>query len=334
VVEPDHERFEVERLIDYWTPLVVRLCGEAGVFAAFGDDERTTDSVAASVGVHPGTLARFVRALAARGVFEAAGNGAVRLTALGRRLVPGAPGSLAGLANVKPHELHAWAEAEHSLRTGEASFSAHYGASFFDWMAQHPDANRRFNDTMGRKTSTLLDAGLPLMSWPETGTVVDVGGGNGVLLERVLGGRPGLRGVLFDQSHVVPAALERLRAAGLADRAEIVTGSFFEAIPAGHDVYVLSNILHDWEDERAVAILERCREAMRPAASLVLFEAVLVDDGTPDLGQLLDLHMLILLGARERTAAEWEELLRRGGFALDRITPTPGFAWIEARPAP
>ena len=247
--------------------------------------------------------------------------------------MPGAPGSLAGLANVKPHELHAWAEAEHSLRTGEASFSAHYGASFFDWMAEHPDANRRFNDTMGRKTSTLLDAGLPLMTWPETGTVIDVGGGNGVLLERVLSPRPGLRGVLFDQSHVVPAALERFRAAGLADRVEIVTGSFFEAIPAGLDVYVLSNILHDWEDERAVAILERCREAMRPAARLVLFEAVLVDDGTPDLGQLLDLHMLVLLGARERTAAEWEALLARGGFVLDRITPTPGFAWIEARPA-
>ena len=112
---------------------------------------------------------------------------------------------------------------------------------------------------------------------------------------------------------------------------EVIAGSFFDAVPHGGDLYVLSNILHDWDDEDASAILLRVREAIGSSARLRVFDAVLSDDGAYDLGPLLDLHMLILLGGAERTMEGWASLLERNGFALERIVATPTLAWIEAR---
>ncbi|MGZ6545620.1 MAG: methyltransferase [Actinomycetota bacterium] len=248
-----------------------------------------------------------------------------------RRFLPDEPGTIAGIANFKPWELHAWAEAEHTLRTGEPSFPSFFELGYWDWLEAHPNEAARFNDDMRRRTTGLLAAALPLFDWPHDGTVVDVGGGNGLLLERLLEREPELRGIVFDLPHVAAEAEAVMRTAGLADRVQVAGGNFFEAIPAGHDVYVLARILHDWNDDAATSILDRIREAMQPSARLVLFEAVVKPGAEPDYAKLLDLHMLVLFGARERTRDEWERLLDRSGFRLERIVPTPGLAWIEAR---
>ena len=330
--EPETER--ALELIDFWTPLLLRMCVASGVVQAFGRDDRTPQDVAADTGTHAGALARIIRALASRGVFEDGGGGRYRLTQVGRRLLADETGNVAGLANFKPWELHAWAEASFTLRTGKPSFPEYFGQGNWDWLAAHPDLSERFNDDMRRRTTSLLDVALPLLDLPDRGTIVDVGGGNGLLLERVLEGRPGLRGVVFDAPHVVAEAEERLRAAGLWERVELVGGDFFAEIPDGHDVYVMASILHDWDDEQAMCILEVCRRAMPRSARLVLFETVVLPDDEPDLGKLLDLHMLVLFGARERTREEWEQLLDAAGFILERVVPTPGLDWIEARPRP
>jgi len=194
-------------------------------------------------------------------------------------------------------EIHAWAEADHTLRTGEPSFSAHFGKGYWDWLTANPRIAAKFNDDMRRRANLLLAATLPLFDWPDHGTIVDVGGGNGLLLERLLAHRPGLRGVAFDQPHVVAEAAELFRAAGVADRVEIMGGNFFKKIPAGHDVYVLSSILHDWDDVHALRILERCRDAMPAAARLVLFEVVLRPGTEPDFGKL-NAHARAFRGSR------------------------------------
>jgi len=324
---------EVERLVDYWTPLAVRALAARGVFAAIGEGSRDPDDVARETGVDAPTLRRFLRAVASRGVVEDADDGSVRLTPLGRRLVPGRPGSLAGLANLKSFELHAWAEVERALATGEATFPlVHDGLDLFAWLARDPARSAEFDATMRGRTSALLAAGLPLVEWPAAGMVVDIGGGSGHLLEQVLAGRPELRGVVFDLPHVVEGARAPLAAAGLADRVELAAGSFFEAVPAGGDLYVLSNILHDWSDRDATAILRSVRTAIPAHGRLRLFEAVLDAPGVGGLGAQLDLHMLVLLGAAERTQNAWRALLAEGGFRLTVITPTPGFAWVDAAP--
>ena len=330
---PDEaEVSRARELVDYWTPLLLRLCVDVGVIEAFGQEERSAEEVAAATGTHADTLARVIRALAGRDVFEACEGGRYRLTGIGRQFLVDEPGNIAGFASHKPWELHAWAEAVHTLRTGEPSFPVHFGQGTWDWLKANPASGAKFNDDMRRRTTTLLAVALPLFDWPDRGTVVDVGGGNGLLLERLLTLKPELRGVVFDQPHVVAEASELLRVAGLEDRVEIVGGDFFEAIPAGNDVVVLASILHDWPDDEAVRILERCREAMKPSARLVLFEVVLRPGDQPDFGKGLDLHMAVLFGARERTRDEWERLLDRAGFVLVRVVPTPGLAWIESRP--
>ena len=193
-------------LIDVSTPLLVRICVDAGIFVAFGREERHPDEAAAATGTDQRVVRRAVSALTGRGVFERTDGGRYRLTATGRRLLPDEPGSIAGICTYKPWELHAWAEAGHTLRTGDAAFTAYYGQPYFDWMAERPEISTWFNRTMRDRTGALLDAGMPLYDWPETGTVVDVGGGNGLLLERLLAERPGPAG-----RRLRPAARRRPR---------------------------------------------------------------------------------------------------------------------------
>jgi hypothetical protein len=326
--EPDR----AAELVDYWTPMLLRLCVTEGIIEAFGREVRSPGDVAAMTGTHNDTLARVVRTLASRGVFEERGGGRFRLTDIGRRFLSDEPGSLAGFAGFKSWEFHAWAEATHTLKTGQPSFPAYFGQGVWDWLTANPPMAEKFNLDMRRRSIWLLAAALPLFDWPDRGTVVDVGGGNGLLLERLLELKPGLRGVVFDLAHVATEAEELLRAAGMADRVEVVGGDFFGEIPPGHDVYVLSSVLHDWDDDEAVRILEGCRRAMLPTSRLVVFESVLRPGSEPDLGKLLDLHMLVLFGARERTREEWHALLDRAGFELQRIVPTPTFSWIASRP--
>ena len=155
-------------------------------------------------------------------------------------------------------------------------------------------------------------------------TVVDVGGGYGTILAAVLRANPGLRGVLFDQPAVIEGARPRIAASGLAERCELVSGSFFDTVPAGGDVYILSSVLHNWDDERAIEILRTCRRAMRDAARLLIVELVIPPGNTPGDGKMLDLQMMVLFtGGKERTPAEYRALLEAGGFRQTRITPTP-----------
>jgi SAM-dependent methyltransferase len=332
VTEGDGEAAAALDLVDYYTPLLLRLCIDAGVIAAFGRDERSPSDVAAATGTHVGTLERVVRALESRGVFERGASARFRLTDIGRRFLPDEPGNLSGFASFRSWELHAWAEATFTLQTGRPAFPHHFGRQYWNWLADHPAVASKFNAGMRQRTAALLDVALPRFEWPARGTVVDVGGGNGQLLARVLVGRSALRGIVFDLPQGVTEALPLLEAAGVANRVDVVAGNFFEAIPTGHDLYILASVLHDWDDTQAACILECCRRAMPPSGRLLLFESVLATGAEADLGKLVDLHMLVLFGGRERSREQWQALLAGAGFAIHRIVPTPALHWIEARP--
>jgi predicted transcriptional regulator len=321
-------------LLDYYTPLVVRMFVAADIFEAFGRQARTLPIVATATDVDLETLSRMVRALASRGMFEQEGDGAYKLTGLGRRFLRDEPGSVSGLANFKPWELHAWSEAIYTLRTGEPSFPMYHTLGFWEWLAAHPGQSEWFNEDMRRRATTLIDGGLALYDWPYEGTVIDIGGGNGLMLERILRERPGVNGIVFDQPHVVVEARSHFEGAGVAERAEAVGGDFFFEVPSAGDVYVMASVLHDWPDDDAVRILQTVRRAMSESSRLVLFEAVIVPGSKMDLGRMLDLHMLILFGSKERTQEDWEAVLSRAGFRLEQIISTPGLSWIESSPIP
>jgi hypothetical protein len=166
------------------------------------------------------------------------------------------------------------------------------------------------------------------------GTVVDVGGGNGTLLAAILAEYPKTRGVLFDQPHVVAGAPRVLAGAGVADRCEVVGGSFFEAVPNGGDAYILKSILHDWEDTDCVRILERCRRAMKDGAALLVIERELGPPNTHRDGKFSDLNMLVATGGRERTPEEYAALFAAAGFRFVDFTSSDiGVGVYEGRPA-
>jgi predicted O-methyltransferase YrrM len=161
-----------------------------------------------------------------------------------------------------------------------------------------------------------------------------VGGGRGSFLASILRANAEMRGMLFDQPHVIAGAREYLDAAGLGQRCDLVGGDFFESVAAGGDAYVLKRVIHDWDDARASQILERCRRAMQPTGRLLVVETVIPPGNEPSFGKLLDVHMLVWPGGKERTEAEYRALLEAAGFELTRVVPTrSSLSVVEGIPA-
>lgn len=303
---------------------------EAGVVDRLAAGPASVADLAGACEVDASALRRFLRALAGEGLFVRTGPDSWALTPMGALLRSDAPGSLRHLCTLFTGPAYeVWELAPYALRTGRPAFEQRFGLPMFDWLAEHPDRAEEFATAQAGLVTNRL---LPLLEhdWAGVGTVVDVGGGNGTLLAALLPDRPGLTGTAFDLPEVVAQAGPVLDAAGVGDRCTLVGGDFFAGVPVGADAYVLAQILHDWDDADAVAILRRCREAMAPGARLLVLEQVLADDGGPDPAHLLDLHMLVLLGGRERTEAQWRELLSDAGLAVVAITPGSHARLIEA----
>ncbi len=219
-----------------------------------------------------------------------------------------------------PFQL-SWNDLLHSVRTGENAFRHRYGQSVFEWYQHHGERAEIFDRAMGDFSRQEAAALLETYPLSDVRYMVDVGGGRGELLMTLLRSHGHLRGTLYDQPWVVerveiPAELKgRLTASG---------GDFFSTVPAGADAYLLKHIIHDWDDTACLGILKAIRSAMAPGARVLIVEQIIPPGNAPFPGKLLDLNMLIMTeGGRERTAAEYTDLLERAGFRLSRIVQTP-----------
>ena len=187
---------------------------------------------------------------------------------------------------------------------------------------QNPEEEAVFNSAMTNNSRSEAQAVLEAYDFSKFGCVVDVGGGQGLLLKEILLSCPASRGILFDQSQVVASADEVLASAGLAQRCQIVAGSFFEHVPKDGDLYVMKAIIHDWDDSASIEILRTCRRAMLPTARLALIERVVGPPNESPEGKLSDLNMMVQYGALERTRQEFQDLLKRSGFEMAEVVPT------------
>ncbi|CAA9546213.1 MAG: hypothetical protein AVDCRST_MAG87-487 [uncultured Thermomicrobiales bacterium] len=307
-----------------WVSHAVRTMAVLGVADHLADGPRTVGELAEATGTDAPTLARFMRALAALGLVAHDAAGRVGLTPLGEPLRAAVPGSLRSyaLAIAAPSVERAWHDLPNALRTGEPSFPDVHGLGFWDYLAAHPEEGALFDAAMtgsAELRSGVLPAAVDLSA---IGTLIDVGGGQGRMLAAALASAPGLRGVLADRSEVLPGAEAFLDAAGVRDRCDLVAVDFFESVPTGGDAYVLAHIVHDWPDEQAVAILRTCHQAMAPGARLWVVEQVIQPGDEYDRAKLLDMLMLVLFGAQERTADEYRSLLQAAGFGEVVIHPT------------
>lgn len=299
-----------------------------GIADHLADGPLSAGELAARSGTQAGPLHRVLRLLAMRGLFRTDPDGAFGLTEGSEVLRTGVPGSRRDAVLLFTDAMYGRSAAglEDTLRTGEPGFEAAYGTPFFEHLAGTPDAGRLFDTAMSSLTGGVNEQIAGSYVFPDGGTVVDVAGGRGGLLRAVLSRSPGLTGVLFDRPGTVTDHL--LDTAELAGRWRTEGGDLFMAVPEGGDLYLLKNILHDWPDEDCLRILATVRRAMTPGTRLLVIDAVLPADGSPHPAVPLDIVMLMVLRGRERTAAEFEELLTRSGFMVRRVLPTPSLTSI------
>jgi hypothetical protein len=219
-------------------------------------------------------------------------------------------------------EFHkAWGELLHSVQTGEGGFQKRFGRPFFQYMLDHPMRHGIYDTAMGGFGRAEAEAMLAAHDFSAFQTVVDVGGGSGLLLTAILKQYPQLQGILFDLPAVVERARFVISGSGLDGRFRAEGGNFFSSVPAGADAYILQHVIHDWEDREAIAILRNCRGAMNPDGRILLVEMVIPPGNGPFFGKWLDL-MMLLVGGRERTEEEYRQLFSAAGLKLNRVIPT------------
>lgn len=299
----------------------LRVAADLGIADRLAAGERSIDDLATETGSHAGALYRVMRLLAAEGVFRETDGRCFVLTETGEALRSdqrSSPLDMIRMLNREPYL--AFAQLGHSVRTGLPAFEEVFGKARFDWLADHPDEAALFQSAMIAFNQGSNQAVAHAYDFGPYSRVVDVGGGHGQLLSEILARHPHLSGVLFDLPSGVEAA--RSGAGGSLPRTEFVAGSFFEAVPAGADVYVLKKVIHDWNDKQAIAILRNCRDAMAPQGRVLLAETIIPAGNEPNPIKFADLNMLVVTGGLERTQPEYASLLAAAGLRLQRIIPT------------
>jgi len=307
------------------TTQLLYVAAKLGVAEALADGPRTGAQLAHDVGADPAALTRVLRGLALEDVV-AEEDGRFALTPLGACLP-----ALAGAITVRGELYYRGAEGLlDAVRAGDTAFERVYGAPFFAHLDTHPAHETAFQASMAGRSEQEASAVVAAYDFTALNSVVDVGGGHGVLLAAILDAAPQIRGTLVDRPAAVEAARERLHG-----RAECIVGDFFDALPPGADAYLLSRVLHDWDDADALRILAVVRAAMDADARLLVVDAILPERAKDQPAAIrMDLHMLLLLGARERTEAEFRDLLERAGLEVSRVVATgspAGLGVIESR---
>lgn len=311
-----------QMIVGSWVTQAIYVAAEIGIADFLAAGPRTADELAGETQTHGASLYRVLRALASIGIFNEDAERRFSLTPMGELLGSDAPNSKRSLAIMAGSEFYrSWGGLLSSVETGGAAFDKVFGKPFFHYMSVNPDRWQIYDSAMNGihngETIPVLDA-YDFMSFK---TLVDVGGGNGLALVAILHRHPETRGILFDLPAVAKRAQEHVAGSGVSDRCGVVGGDFFESVPASGDAYLLRHVLHDWDDDEAVAILKNCRDAMRPGGRVLVVETVIPSGNEPCFGKWLDLMMLVV-GGRERTNEQYAELFSAAGLRLTSVFPT------------
>jgi len=297
---------------------------------------RPIEELAAKVGAHAPSLYRVMRLLASLGVFKEGPARHFALTPVGELLKTDAPASLRAMAMMFGEEFstRAYAHITDCLRTGGDGVTEAYGKDIWQVLAEHPAQCEVFQNAMTSNSSGSVPAIVEAYDFGGIKRIADVGGGHGFLLGSILRSYPAMQGVLFDRPEVV-GSVPKNGFAGLEGRVAVEGGSFFERVPDSCDAYIMKHIIHDWDDDHCRTILRPMREKLPRNGRVLVCEMVVTDDPGPTPAKMLDIEMLVMtVGAKERTEAEFAELFASAGLKLNRIVPTARpVAVIEAVPA-
>jgi hypothetical protein len=329
---PPAQRQLIQMVQGYWVSQIVAVIARLGVPDQLAGAPRSVAELSEATGANADALRRLMFAGVTVGVIRPAGPDRFGLGATGE-LLRSTDGSLRdfAMALAAPSLYRPFERLFDAVVTGEPVDAKALGTDVWEYLEQHRDEGATFARAMGNLSTLEAEQISAHYDASRFEVVVDVGGSHGVLLGRLLGAAPRVRGVLFDKPKVIVEAQAAMAGLGLTDRVAFVGGDFFSAVPVGGDLYVVKHVLHDWDDERALRILTRCREATRAGGAILVIEAVLPEEPRPSPACLMDMYMLVL-GGRERTRAQYETLLRAAGYETERVISTStGLQLIEAR---
>ncbi|MFF2412023.1 methyltransferase [Streptomyces sp. NPDC058092] len=313
----------IERIGGYMTAHSIGVAAELGLADLIGTGTRTSGELAEETQTHEPSLRRLLRLLVAGGITTESRPGHFALTEIGSQLRADSPGSLKNFARMfsDPLFLTSWQGLRHTLSSGERAFDHAYGVGVYDHLAQHPETSALFNEAMSEESRYSAGQLASGYDFPATGTLVDLGGGDGTLLTAILRSRPGLRGIVFDSASGVAEAPATLSKAGLADRCEVQAGDFFRSVPGDGDIYIIKSVFQDWGDEESRAILRTCRAHMPASATLLIVGTVLPEtaDTSAPVMFLTDANMMVTTGGCERTESEFRALLEETGFTVEAV---------------
>jgi SAM-dependent methyltransferase len=298
-------------LTDLATPWCVHVAATLRIADYIAAGKQEIDELAAAAGADRDSLCRVLRHLVSKGLFEEPAPGRFALNEPARGLIEMRLGF--DLDGIGGRMAYAWGTLLSAVRTGRPAYHETFGRGFWEDLDAHPKIAADFDALMGPAGHGVPDPEVLLdpADWHSVRTVVDVGGGTGSLLAEILRARPEVRGILVDLPRTVARSGEVFQAAGVADRATAVEQSFFDPLPGGGDLYLLKNVLGDWPDREAKALLRRCAEAARPAGRVVLLGGVTLDEAASP-----ELLMLVLVGGKNRTLGEFREVAREAGLEV------------------
>ncbi len=284
---------------------------------------KSADELAREVGADPRALYRLMRATASVGVLSEGPDGKFSETPMSAVLRSNANPSLRGFAIMHGTEWHArgWAKLDYCVKTGKQAIEEVYGVPIFQFFEQHPEESQLFNQAMSDLSMLDSPAVAEAYSFSGIHSLVDVGGGHGLLLATILARNPHLKGTLYEVPHVVEGARNG-PLKPVMDRCTLASGDMFSSVPAGADAYIMKHIIHDWPDDVCIEILKACRKAVNPGGKLLVVDNVILPGNDFAPGKFLDIQMLIFPGGRERTEKEFRDLFAAAGWRLTRVIPT------------
>lgn len=309
-----------------WVTQSIYVAAKLGIADLLKDSAKSCEELAKSTEVDALSLYRVLRALSSIGIFLEVENRHFQLTPLAEYLRTDVPGSLRPIAIACGGEdwhWKPWGNILYSIKTGEAAFDHVFGMSLFPYLGQNPEVAAIFDACMTSSSSRYNPSIASGYDFSSIKTLVDVGGGHGSLLATILKAFPSLKGMIYDQPHVVVGAKQYLETSGLNGRCKVIGGNFFESVPSGGDAYIMQHIIHDWDDESGIVILKNCHRVLPENGKILIIENVIPDTNEPNFGKFLDIEMLVLCsGGRERTASEFKKLFDAADFQLTNIIPT------------
>lgn len=311
----------------------IAVVAELGIADLLVGGPKSAEELAAQVGAQPAKLHRVLRYTASHGVFHLNDDGTFGMTPMADVLRSDSPFSVRAAGRMYNRDSRAFPFLIENITTGKCAYEYAFGKSIFEDLAEHPADAAIFDTAMFSFHGGETDAVLNAYSFDGVGSMCDVGSGSGVMMAATLKRYPSMQGVLFDLGHVMERTKANMDAAGVTDRCRFEVGSFFEAVPAGCDVYAVRHIIHDWQDAESVQILATIRAAMSPGSKLLILEAVVPAGNEPGFAKMADITMMVWPNGLERTEAEYQALLVAAGFDLVSVTPTYSpVSVIEAKP--